>query len=113
MCLTAWSILAAPVKEQCRLSFVIENKADHALESLKLDLVMFGRDGVIDRRLVVELGPLRAAKTMVKTFAADGACDALGAVLVNDVTACAPGDAGTCLARLELKSRIPHVRLFK
>ena len=59
------------------------------------------------------MGPLRAAKTVVKTFEVDGDCAALGSILVNDVTACAPDDAGTCLGRLELKSRLPHVRLFK
>lgn len=104
---------AAPAQRQCRLSFVIENKAERAIGSLKLDLVLFGRDGVIDRRLVAEMGPLRAAKTMVKTFEVDGECTALGSILVNDVTACAPDDAGACLARIELKSRIPQVRLFK
>lgn len=103
----------APVQKQCSLSFVIENKNDSALRSLKLDLVLFGRDGVISRRLVAEMGPLRAAKTTVKTFAVDGDCAALGSVLVNDVTACAPGEADACLAQLELNSRIPDIRLFK
>ena len=36
-----------------------------------------------------------------------------GAVLVNDVTACSPGDAGTCLDRLILSSRMMGVRFFK
>ena len=102
-----------PAQNQCRLSFVIENKAARPLSSLKLDLVLFGRDGVIDRRLVAEMGPLRSTKTMVKTFEVDGSCAALGSILVNDVTACAPDDASACLGRLDLKSRIPDVRLFK
>lgn len=104
---------AAPTKDRCRLSFVIENKAAHALSSLKLDLVMFGRDGVIDRRLVAEMGPLRAAKTVVKTFEVAGDCAGLGAILVNDVTACAPDEASACLGRLDLTSRVADVRLFK
>lgn len=104
---------AAPAKDRCRLSFVIENKAAHTLSSLKLDLVMFGRDGAIERRLVAEMGPLRAAKTMVKTFEVEGACAALGSILVNDVTACAPDEASACLGRLALKSRLPDIRLFK
>lgn len=104
---------AVPAQKQCSLSFVIENKDDAALQSLKLDLVLFGRDGVISRRLIAEMGPLRAAKTSVKTFAVDGDCAALGSVLVNDVTACAPGEAEACLTRLELKSRVSDLRLFK
>jgi hypothetical protein len=104
---------ARPAENQCRLSFVIENKADAELRSLKLDLVLFGREGAIARRLIAEMGPLRAAKTVVKTFEVDATCDALGAILVNDVTACAPGAPAACLDRLALASRLPAIRLFK
>lgn len=81
-----------------------------SLNSLKLDLVLFGRDGVIDRRIAVETGPLHAAKTTVKLFdVADYGCAELGSVLVNDVLAC-ESEAGTvpaCLATLQLATRAP------
>jgi hypothetical protein len=48
---------------RCRASFVIENKSEAAIESLKLDLVAFGTDGAILRRLITEMGPVYAAKT--------------------------------------------------
>ena len=48
---------------RCRLNFVIQNKSDTAMESMKLDLVAFGTDGGILRRLLTEMGPVRAAKT--------------------------------------------------
>jgi hypothetical protein len=101
------------VQQRCRLSFVIENKGPVALSSLKLDLVVFGRDGVIDRRLIAELAPLRGAKTVVKTFEVEDPCADIGSVLVNGVTACAPGDADACLDRLVLSSRLNDIRLFK
>lgn len=104
---------ATPAQGQCRLSFVIENRADAALDSLKLDLVLFGRDGVIAHRLMAEMGPLRAAKTVVKAFAIGSACDDLGAVLINDVAACAPAAADACLDRLALSSRVAGVTLYK
>jgi hypothetical protein len=104
---------AVALNDQCRLSFVIQNKEGPALNSFKLDLVLFGQDGVIDRRLVAEMGPLRAEKTVVKTFAVESACKAIGSILVNDVTACAPGDAAACLDRLDLSSRVSQVRFFK
>lgn len=97
----------------CRLSFVVENKGAAAVTSLKLDLVVFNKEGAIDRRLVAEMGPLRAEKTVVKTFELERGCTDLGSILVNGVTACAPGDAESCLDRLVLKSRLPNVRLFK
>ena len=84
-----------------------------ALESLKLDLVVFDTDGVIHRRTIVELGPMRAGRTMVKTYVFDTACDRIGAVLVNDVTACAPGEVNACLDGLALTSRVKNVRLYK
>ena len=51
---------------RCRLNFVIQNKSDTAIESMKLDLVAFGTDGGILRRLITEMGPVRAAKTNVR-----------------------------------------------
>jgi hypothetical protein len=104
---------AESVQTSCRLSFVIENKAETAIETLKLDLAVFGREGAIQRRLVVELGPIRGSKTIVKAFDVDNECGQIGSILVNDVTACAPGEPGTCLDRLALSSRPPTIRLFK
>jgi len=101
------------VQNSCRLSFVIENKGETPIETLKLDLAVFGREGAIQRRLIVELGPIRGSKTLVRAFDVEGDCAQIGSVLVNDVTACAPGDPGTCLDRLALSSRSSAVRLFK
>jgi len=101
------------VQNSCRLSFVIENKGETPIETLKLDLAVFGREGAIQRRLIVELGPVRGSKTMVKAFDVEGDCGQIGSLLVNDVTACGPGDPGTCLDRLLLSSRSTAVRLFK
>lgn len=105
--------VAVPADDHCRLSFVIRNGGAAALTSLKLDLVLFGRDGAISRRLIAEMGPLRAGKTVVKTFEVETDCAALGSILVNDVTACAPAEPSECLDRLELGSRLADVRLFK
>jgi hypothetical protein len=104
---------AESVQNRCRLSFVVENKADAAIDSLKLDLAVFGRDGAIERRLVVEMGPVRAAKTMVRTFDVETECGQIGSILLNDVTACAPGDPATCLDRLTLSSRPAAIRFYK
>jgi hypothetical protein len=104
---------AESAQGRCRMSFVIENKGETAIDSLKLDFAVFGTNGVVQRRLVAELGPLRRAKTVVKAFEIEGDCASIGSLLVNDVTACAPGDAGACLDRLVLASRLSNVRFFK
>jgi hypothetical protein len=98
---------------RCRLNFVIENKSQVAIESMKLDLVAFGTDGSILRRLLTEMGPVRSAKTIVRTFAVDADCRQIGSILVNDVTACAPGEPGACLDGLALSSRLQALRLYK
>ena len=97
---------------RCRLNFVVQNKSRVAIESMKLDLVGFDTDGGIVRRLITDMGPVRAAKTVVRAFIVDIDCHQ-GAVLVNDVTACAPGEPGTCLDGLGLSSRVKTVRLYK
>ena len=97
---------------RCHITFVVENKARETLESLKLDLAVFNLQRIVQRRLATELGPVRGAKTIVKTFALDGACGEIGSILVNDVS-CAPGKAEECLDGLSLTSRITAVRLYK
>lgn len=97
---------------KCRVAFVVDNKGE-AIESLKLDLAVFNREGIVQRRLVTEMGPLRKAKTIVRTFDLEGECGGIGSILVNDVTACAPGEPGACLDRLALSSRAPGIRLYK
>ncbi|HEY7665357.1 MAG TPA: hypothetical protein VH934_19740 [Xanthobacteraceae bacterium] len=101
------------VDNHCRLNFVIENKSDVAIESFKLDVVVFGVDGGILRRLLMEMGPVRPAKTIVRTFPVDGECNQIGSILVNDVAACVPGEPGACLDGLALSSRLKTLRFYK
>jgi hypothetical protein len=100
-------------ENRCRMNFVIENKSEHALDSMKLDLVVFGADGGIMRRLITEMAPLRPIKTVVRVFLVEAECRQVGAILVNDVTACVPSDSNACLDRLELSSRVKGIRLYK
>lgn len=100
-------------ESRCRMTFVIENKTSHAVESLKLDFALFNAEGAVYRRMIADMGPVRASKTVVKTFATDGDCAQLGSLLVNEVAACAPGEPNACLDALTLSSRVKTVRLYK
>lgn len=102
-----------PKQASCLVSFVVENKRPAAVDSLKLDLATFNADGVIHRRLIVELGPLPRAKTMVKAFELDGECAQVSALLVNDVAACTPLEQAACLDELALSSKAKGVRFYK
>ena len=99
-------------ENQCRMTFVVENKSA-SLDSLKLDLVVFNTESIVYRRLLTEMGPVRAGRTIVKTYAIDTKCAQVGAVLVNDVSACTPGDTNACLDGLTLSSRVKDVKLYK
>jgi hypothetical protein len=105
--------LAESVQNKCRLSFLIENKSETPIDRLTPDLAIFNREGIIQRRLVAEMGPVYRSKTIIKTFEIDGECGQIGSILVNDITACAPGDPGLCLDRLVLSSRVPSISLFR
>lgn len=97
-----------PHGEACRAYLVLENATGSAFEELKLDLVLFDTDGVVARRLAVEMAPLPAGKTSLKVFDISGlACDAIGRVLLNDVLACADaaGAREDCLALVSPTAR--------
>jgi molybdopterin biosynthesis enzyme MoaB len=50
---------------------------------------------------------------MVRAFVVDDECRQMGAVLVNDVVACTPGEPGACLDGLALSSRVKTLRFYK
>ena len=105
-----------PLDKSCRAYFVVDNAGDKAYQSLKLDLVIFLPSGVIDRRVRIDLAPLKAAKRSVRQFDFEGlACDKVGSVLVDEAVACTT-DAGPvtdCFSGMVLKSLAVGVALGK
>jgi hypothetical protein len=99
----------------CRAYIVVTNPDPEPIEQLRLDLILFGKDGVILRRIALDLGPLTPHKTAVRLFDLQGQpCDGIGRMLVNDVLACQTGQPGStaahqerqaCLDRLQVSSR--------
>ena len=98
----------------CRVYMVVNNPEPPAIDTLRIDLVVFSTDGVIARRVAVDLGPLPPRKTSVRLFDLTGQdCDQIGRMLVNDVMVCqAAGAEGSadqqrqaCLDRLVTTSR--------
>lgn len=102
-----------PAGANCQAYFLIAEKAGKPLQSLKADLIIFGKDGGIAKRLIAEMGPVRSRKTSVKIFAIDVACAEIAGVLLNDVASCAPdATPEACLDRLALSSRL-DIRFYK
>lgn len=97
-----------PLETACRAYLLFENRSPANFQSLKLDLVMFNPEGIINRRLAVEGGPLPAEKTSVKLFDIEGvSCDAVSRVLLNGVLSCSDGEGerANCLQIIEPASR--------
>jgi hypothetical protein len=97
-----------PDGKSCRAYIVVTNPSDAALQVMKLDLIFFRPDAVIERRLALDLGPVRPDKKSVKTFGLENLpCDSIGSVLVNDVLDCRDltGPVQDCLDRIAVSSR--------
>lgn len=97
-----------PQGEACRAYLVVKNDGDQAYESLRLDLVMFDKGGVVAKRLAVQAAPLPVGKTSLKVFdITDHGCDDIGSILLNDVLECMPeaAAAGGCLAHIAVSAR--------
>jgi hypothetical protein len=97
----------------CRVYFLVSNPDTDAFTQLVLDVILFGNDGVIARRIGFDLAPLPPKKTAVRLFDLAGLpCDDIGKVLINDVISCAhkgapatDADRAVCLDRLALTSK--------
>ncbi|WP_246686491.1 MULTISPECIES: Tat pathway signal protein [unclassified Methylobacterium] len=104
-----------PADDSCRATIVVDNSRGTALKSYKLDLFAFDTDGIAQKRVAAELGPIPARKTTVKIFNFPGiACPKLSRVLLSDVLACEGGDVTreSCLERTETetKANVPFDR---
>ncbi|MCB4825290.1 Tat pathway signal protein [Roseicella aerolata] len=101
----------------CRVWLVANSAAPEALDPLRLDLVLFGRDGVVARRVAVDIGPLPAGRTQARIFDLAGQpCDGLGSVLLNDVLACGGTEAAArnaCAEGAVLASQVDGVTFQK
>lgn len=98
-----------PRTDGCRIYMVFANPSELAFQEFRLDLVFFGRDGVIARRIAVDAAPLRAAKTTVKLFDIAGLpCADIGSVLINDILSCRNVEAEmpNCISRIATASRV-------
>lgn len=96
------------VNNACRAYLVTQNLTDTHFQTLLLDVVMFDNNGIVAKRLAVELGPLPAGKTSLKVFDIVGLpCDKIGQLLLNDVIQCRDksGVRTDCLSLVRVSSR--------
>ena len=99
-----------PRGEACRTYLLIENAGAADYKSLRLDLFVLDKGGVIAQRLAVDVAPLPPKKTSVKLFDFPATpCENFGRVLLNGVIGCEADGAerNDCLAAIETASKTP------
>lgn len=100
---------AQPVEAGCRLTFVATNGLGADLASGVFEAVFFTRDGLVAQMSLLDFRDLPQGRMRVRQFDLPGvACPDLGRVLLNAAARCegAGVEAGACMARLKLTSRI-------
>ncbi|MEM9755701.1 MAG: hypothetical protein AAF914_06900 [Pseudomonadota bacterium] len=106
---------AETIETGCRLTFVVENGLGHDIASAVFETVLFTRDGIVDRLTLFDMQALPADRPRVRQFDVPGlACDALGRVLINGVSACTGDgiDQSACEAGLVPSSRLEDVEMI-
>ena len=104
-----------PSNGDCRAYLVLENKSPGHFAVLMLDMVIFGSDGIVERRLAVQVAPLPPGKTSLRVFELGGLpCERVGRLLLNDVMDCTDGQGSRddCLALFTTSTRtsIPFIK---
>lgn len=78
-----------PSTAGCRLTFLVENGLGAQLDRAAFEIVLFDKEGLVDRLTVLDFKDLPAGKTKVRQFDLPQAdCAGIGRVLVNDAVAC-------------------------
>lgn len=108
------------VSNACRAYLVTQNLTDRAFDSFKLDVVMFDNNGIVAKRLAVQLGPMPAGKTSLKVFDIPGlGCKQIGQLLLNNVLECSvdtgkgpPKERDDCLSLISVsqRGRVPFIQ---
>lgn len=96
------------VNNACRAYLVTQNLTDTHFQTLLLDVVMFDNNGIVAKRLAVDIAPLPADKTHLKVFDIVGLpCKEIGQLLLNDVLKCRDkqGKRNNCLSLIRVSSR--------
>ncbi|SEQ37090.1 hypothetical protein SAMN05428969_2790 [Devosia sp. YR412] len=98
-----------PTEAGCRVSFLATNELGGQLDRAAVELALFDPNGAIDRIVTLDFKDLSNGKTKVLQFQLAGlACENLGRVLVNDISAC-EGEItppSICLDALKTNTRL-------
>ena len=96
------------LSDACRIALVVKNGMRQSIESLVIELVLFGKDGKVLRLLSASVGAMPVSKTRLKQYdVQDVKCESIGRVLLNGLTSCEGENltAKICTAATRTSSR--------
>ncbi len=101
---------AETTQGSCRLTYVVTNQSDIALDRTAYEVAVFDSNGVVNRLLVLEFGSLISGKTKILQFdLSETPCGSISRIVVNDVAGCTRADSGEasdlCMSGLTTSSR--------
>lgn len=102
---------ATDTQTGCLLTFVGTNKTGLPLASVAYELVLFDKDGLVERMSAFDFGSMPDGKTFVRQFELKGSkCPGLSQILVNGAARCEQADPvkgaeNTCVSALAPTSR--------
>lgn len=98
----------APSGEGCLATFMVKNEFATALDQVAFEIVLFDKQGLVDRLMVLDFSPLDTGKTRVRQFdLPQTSCEGISRVLINDAASCKGQgvEASACIENLATKSR--------
>ncbi|MDO9639956.1 MAG: hypothetical protein Q7J44_15575 [Pseudotabrizicola sp.] len=101
-----------PQPEACRLTFVADNKTEAEITRLVIEAVLFTKAGQVAQFTLFDFAALPMGRQRVRQFDVAGlACDDLGQVLLNGVSACDGADPAACAAALSPASTVEGIEV--
>lgn len=95
--------------ENCRLTFVLQNKMADDIDQLVAETVLFSDEGGVVLLTLFDFAAVPAGRSRVRQFQVPNtSCDRLGQVLMNGIDTCTISGAASqsCAQNLEASSRV-------
>lgn len=101
-----------PQPEACRLTFVADNGTGAEITRLVIEAVLFTKAGQVAQFTLFDFAALPMGRQRVRQFDVAGlACENLGQVLLNGVSACDGADPAACAAVLKPDSTVEGIEV--
>ncbi|MEM6595551.1 MAG: hypothetical protein AAF672_12250 [Pseudomonadota bacterium] len=95
--------------ENCRLTFVLQNKMPDDIDQLVAETVLFSDEGSVVLLTLFDFAAVPAGRSRVRQFQVPNtSCDRLGQVLMNGIDTCTISGAASqsCAQNLDASSRV-------